>query len=383
MANPVQQGVSAEVRRRLSPVPFVSSRQASLDIPRDTVIKRIEFRLTGYFCVTYASGSPIADPVGVASRLCPRLDLVADGSRTIKSVDIYMLEKEQLLLQGVQPERAYTKTAATTAPTSIVAAAEAAYGSPFDYDATTKYNVVNESFVMHLENPWAYDAGREATMLNTKRLSSCELRFNFVDISRLQEEGGAVAVTYSDINLSFSVTLVEASEVPAEAKFWDWKQSVKRVQFTAESRDALIDLPRGNLLCGIGFLVRDGGTNKLLSDTALKDIKLMINGQRLIQSTTLIELQQAGNRSRYGIVANKVAPSFGRTTVLHPLQGFAYMNLLKNGDIRSAIDTSNTAGVDQIQLQVTTAASSGMDAATYTTNPVEVSIMTSEVVRLS
>ncbi len=54
------------------------------------------------------------------------------------------------------------------------------------------------------------------------------------------------------------------------------------------------------------------------------------------------------------------------------------MHLVRDGDVRSALDTKLSAGVDQVQLALTTAPSSGVDSATYT-NPVEVSIMIDEL----
>lgn len=364
--------IQSERRRRLQPVSFVENQVKTLDIPRDTVIKRIEFRMNGYLSMTYSSGSPVADFAGGASRLCPRLDIIIDGNRTVKSVDIYMLEKEQLLWSGILGERAYTDTGAATTPTTKLAGTEASLGAPFVYPTSTYYIVLNESWSIYFEMPWADYFGREATLLNVKGVSSAEIRYNFAAASNLQRyESSPVSVTYGGISLDFVATLIEAADVPREAQFFDYKQSVKRVQFSSESRDSLVDLPKGNMLANVAFLVRNGDANKLLSDKALLDIKLLLNGTQLIQSTTFLELQQS-NRMRYGVDAKKTSGN-------HALMGYAFMNLIKNGDIRTALDTRVSAGVDQVQLQLTTAASSGTDAATYT-NPVEISIQTGEVV---
>jgi len=364
--------IQAERRRRLSPVTFVENQVATLDIPRDTVIKRAEFRLAGYFAPTYASGSPLPDVAGVASRICPRLDCVIDGNKNIKSVDIYMLEKEQMLLQGIMNERAWTDTGAATTPTTKLAGTEASYGVPFTWPTSTYYIVYNESFTMYFEMPWCDQYGREATLLNVKGVSSAEFRFAFGAMSNIQRYlASPVAVTYGTPDLQFVCTIIEAQDVPRESQFMDYKQTVKRVQFSSESRDTLVDLPKGNLLANVAFLVRNGDNSKVLSDIALRDIKLLINGSQIIQSTSFLELQTS-NRGRYGVDAKKTG---GR----HSLEGYAFMNLIKNGDIRSALDTRVAAGVDLVQLSLTTAPSSGTDAATYT-NPVEISLQTGEIV---
>lgn len=378
MASPAALGpaiVQSETRRRLAPVNFSENTVQVLDIPRDTVIKRMEVRLDGYFSVTYASGSPIADPTCLAGRICPRLDVVIDGSRYVKSLDFWLLMKQQQYLQGLQGEKAYTDTAAATTPTTRLATIESLYGAAFIYPATTNFAVVNEGYTVFFEQPWAYEFGKESTLLNVKGASSAEIRFNFGAMSNAQRtETSPASVTYVS-TLQFVVTLVEAQDIPANSPFFDYKQTVKRVQFSAESRDTLVDLPRGNLISGIWLFVRNGDAQKLPNDIALTDVRLLINGQRIIQATKFLELQSA-NRSRLGIRAEKNSSTSGG--VRHNLAGVAFINLLRGGDVRTALRTDVGAGVDLVQLSVSTAASSGTDSATYT-NPVELTIMTDEI----
>lgn len=364
------QTISAEKRRRLSPVSYSTSNlYQTLDLPKDTSVKYIDLRCVGVFQVTYATGAPVADSGGFMARLCNRLDVQVDGSDYVKSIDLYMQSKFNLLESAIQPERAYSSSAG--APTTRVAGTESASGAPFVYPATTQYVLVNESVKIHMECWPAYSLGKEGTVLNLRGRSSALMAFNFTDISNLQRaEAAPVSITYGSVDVQFVPTLLEAPEIPATENFPYFKESVRRYTYNGEQRDTLIDLPRGNLLTGIGFLVRNGDANKSLSDIALTDIGLRINGSQILQQTKFLELQQ-GNRSRYGISAPK-------TGGVHSLLGFAHMNLLKNGDIRSAVNTTQQAGVDQIQLQISTAASAGNDAATYT-NPVEVSVWTQEI----
>lgn len=360
--------LTAEARRRLSPVLYAESTVKTTDLPRDTVIKRIEIDLMGTFVVTYASGSPVAHSKGVAAQICPRLDVIIDGQRTVKSVDIHMLELMNSLQYGSRPRRAYSTGASITTER---AGTESYSGAAFVYPATTQTVLVNEKFILNFENPFAYDMGREATMLNIKNVSSAEIRYNFAAASNVQrDESSAVAVTYSSLNLHFTPTLVEAREIPSNAQFLDFKETVKRTSFSSEVRDSLIDLPRGNGLAGLAIMVRDGDANRTLVDRGLRDLQLLINGQSIVQRTTFVELQDS-NLARYGVYSPLASG-------VHLLKGFAFMNLLKNGDIRSAINTSIGAGVDQIQLAVTTAPTSGNDAATYT-NTMEVSVMSMEI----
>jgi len=372
MAEPVQnvQVISAEARRRLSPVTFTSNQLTILELPRDTVLKRASITMSGTFSVTYAAGAPVADDAGSMARLCPRLDVIINGQDTVKSLDLNIQRMVNLLARGILPPRSNSTSAG--AFTTKVAGTEAANGAPFAYPATTQFVLVNEACEVYFENPFGYNENdRFATLLNLKGVSSAEMRFNFTDISNLQRyEAAPVAITYGAIDIQFAVNLVEAQEIPASAQFFYNKETVKRVQYSSESRQALVDLPRGNALAGIGLFVRNGDANKSPSDIALDDIGMIINGSRIIQRTKFLDLQ-ADNRMKFGALSP-------RSSGAHQMRGFAWMNLLKAGRIDSAIVTTQQAGVDQVQLELTTRPSSGTDAATYT-NPVEVSIWTQEI----
>lgn len=369
----VQGVITAQFNRRNQQVTFRANSVVTQDIPRDDVFKRINLRLTGSQSVTYGSGSPVIGGLGVFPRLCSRIDIVQNGQDTIKSVDLYLLRMQNLLVNGELPERAVTKQAGAFSATRL-AQTEMEYGGTA-YQATTGYMLFNESLTIFFEYPFAYEVGKNVSLWNTKGLSSAEIRFAFNAVDSLQEDGVGASVTYADdLAFAIDVELVSAPSIPREQDFMLYKQTVRRYQITAEVREYLVDLPRGNLITGLHILVRNGDTNKRLSDVALKDISLLVNGQRIIQRTTFLTMQQA-MRSRWGIRAPKDTAAQGIT---HNLQGYAYMHLIRDGDVRSALNTSLAAGVDQVQLSITTAASSGIDPATYT-NPVEISIMVDEL----
>jgi len=368
----VQGQITAQFNRRLQQVSFRANSVVTADIPRDDVIKRINLRLAGSQSVTYAAGSPVIGGLGVFPRLCNRIDVVQNGQDTIKSLDLYLLRMQNLCVGQELPERAVTKQAG--AFSTRLALTEMEYGGTA-YQATTGYMLFNESLTIYFEYPYAYEVGKNVSLWNTKGLSSAEIRFAFSDVSNLQEDGVGATVTYADdLTFQVDVELVTAPSVPREQEFMLYKQTVRRVAFSAEAREYLVDLPRGNLITGIHLLVKNGDTNRRLSDIALKDISLLVNGQRIVQRTTFLTLQQSV-RTRLGLRSPKGSAAQGIT---HNLQGYAYLHLVRDGDVRSALDTSLKAGVDQVQLSLTTAASSGTDSATYT-NPVEVSIMVDEL----
>ena len=377
MANQIQQAgaaqaqgsvIAAETRRRLAPVSFSSSQTKSSELPRDTVLKRIAFHFTGQHDVTYAAGSPVFNQEGYW-RLIPQLQIIIDGQRNVKSIDPYMQRCLNSLYFGNPPRRAYSNGSAS-AYTTLLPATEWVSGT-IAYPATTQFQLINEMIIVHFEMPWAYGLGRESTMLNIKDVSSAEIRYSFAAMDQIQrDETSPASVTYGNIDLNIVPTIVEARAVPRDQQFFDFKETVTRFNFTGEVRDSEIQLPRGNALAGVAFKVRNGSANRNLIDRGLRDMQLQVNGQQVLARTTFHELQD-DNQARYGM--NDV-----RASSRHAMEGFAFLNLLINGRIDSALNTTLGAGVDQVRMLVTTAASSGTDAATYT-NPLEVSVWSQEI----
>jgi len=364
--------IMSQFVRRLPQVSFQANSVVTADIPRDDVIKRIYLRLTGSQQVTYAAGSPFLGGMSFFQRLFNNIQVVQNGQDTIKSLDPHLMRMANLLAFGQAPERAYTKQAGAFS-TRLAQTELTCDGVAFQ--ATTGFMLLNESMIIPFEQVMCYEAGRGVSLWNTKGLSSAEIRFSCGAVTVLQEDPQAATVTYADdLAFKIDVELITVPWIPREKDFLLYKQAARRVQFSAQVADSLIDLPRGNKISGIHLLVRDGDTNKRLSDKAVTSIQLLINGQRILQRTTFITAQQQ-MRIIMGIDSPKGSSAAG---VTHNMQGYAYLGLLEGGDARTALDVSIAAGVDLVQLQITTAASSGVDAATYT-NPVEVTVMTDEL----
>lgn len=360
--------ITAECRRELSPVAYAANRSVTAELPRDTVVKRIAIDLQGYAVTTYASGSPVASEFGPTERMCPRIDLLIDGQRLVKSISPEIQVKLNALYAGNHPRRAYRN--GTT--TSRRAATEAPSGAAFVYGATTEDLVINEHFEIHCEMPWAYGFGRESTMLQLKDVSSASLIFNFGSIESLLADGNSAPVVTSAIDFNFFPTLIEAREVPRDYTGFDFKESFTRYNYSGQVTDSEIQLPRGNGLAGVAMMARNGGSTRLKMDRLVRGLALEINGQQALQRIAEYYHLQDDNQCRYG--ANDPLASSD-----HSLEGFAFMNLLKNGDLRSALNTSLGAGVDQVRLKVTTASTSAPDAATYTTNPAELTVLAQEI----
>lgn len=364
---------TSEARRTLPVQSYKNDGQSIVfDLPLDTAIKRANIRCYGYFSVTYASGSPIADSAGFSGRLLARCDVVAAGGDTVKSIDPYMMQKQQLLLNTIMPRRAYATSASQ--PTSLRAQTDSSSGAPFVYPATAQFVVINEAFTLYFEHPWIYNAqGGRQTLLYTRGMNSCQLVLQVGAVANLQRaETSPVAVTYGSVSLSFEVQLIENPWVVEDPKdpFLYFREITKHAFFSGETRNGIVDVKTGGMITGFHFLVRNGDVNKSLSDIALTRMRLKANTSNTIADVTFLG-QQEENISRYG-VDSKLSSG------VHSLSGYCYLGLMSNGAVQTALDSSRYS---TLVLDMDTASGSvGTDQATYT-NSVDVEIMTQDLIR--
>lgn len=359
----------SERKRKLQSLTFAENSILSRDLPRDTVLKGLQLRLSGSVTTTYGSGTPVADALSTFDNIIPRIDVIVNGSRVVKSVRPYFMRMQQLFTTQILAER--KSSAAGTAAAGNNPTADAG----FTYGTTGQLTTVAESIYLPFEMVHCdIGMGRESTWLNLKGVASAELKLTCAAFSALLGFGNTAPVVYSAPTLSVEIITIEAQDVPPEVMFSDWKQTTKELTFSAETTNYPIDINRGNKLSGIMLLARDGAagstttaTGKLRSNLAVRNLSLKVNGQTDIQSTTFLSLQ-AENRQRYGINA-----PFSSNVSL--LDGVAHMNLLARKDISTALDCRPPL-VDQVQLYVDTSNSTDVSY----TNPVSVTVMTEEIV---
>lgn len=359
----------AERQRQLQALTFQESQILSRDLPRDTVLKSLQLRLSGSVVTTFASGTPVADAQSTFDNIIPRIDVVIDGSRTVKSVRPHLMRIQQLFTSTVIAER--RASAGAAAATDNYPTAD----QGFVYGTTTQISTVAESIFLPFEMVYCEPGvGRESTWLNLKGVASAELRLTCAAFSKLLGFGNTAPVVYSSSTLKVDIVTTEAQDVDPRIMFSDWKQTTKEVTFSAETTDFPIDINRGNKLSGVMLFARDGAagsattaTGKLASNLALTKLSLKVNGQTDIKSTDFKSLQ-AENRARYGVNA----PMASNVSLL---DGIAHLNLIARKDISTALDVSPPL-VDNVQLFVNTNTSSNVSY----TNPVSVTVMTEEIV---
>jgi hypothetical protein len=359
---------SSERSRTLQQLAFSASTILSRDLPRDTVLKSLAFRMSGSVVTTFASGTPVADVFSTFDALVPRIDVVVNGSRVVKSVRPHMMKVQQLLTTNIVGERASSAGAAASVYPTV--------DGGFAYGTTGQISSVRETIVLSFEMVYADPGlGRESTWLNLKGVASAEVRLTTNAFSALLGFGNTAPVVYSSNLIVIDIVTKEAQDVPPQIMFSDWKQTVKALTYSAQQSGAIIDINRGNNLTGIMFMCQDGAagstttaTGKLLSNTALTDIQLLVNGQTTIKRIPGLAYLNAQNRAEYGVYA----PMASNVSIL---DGIGHLNLLARKDLSTALPVKPPS-VDNVQLVINTDNSTNVSY----TNPITVTVMTEEIV---
>lgn len=381
VANPAAGFLNAEARRTLSS-PTYGTAPFSVPVPRDTVLKRVALKLVLSVQVTYAAGSPTTSPLGVFSQICPRVEVNVNGNRIVKSVNPHLARLHNILAFGALPRRAYYKSAAAA---TVTQAQREWMAGTVSFSPTTEYMLFNEEMVLNFENVWGYGGSRSMTELDIRDVASCDLWFYWAAITNLQAAGVGATVTYANTSVSVIPQIIENRARPRPepgSVLFDYVETSFSRSYTGQANNQQIDLQTGNFLMALGMLVQNGDSLYTPANNLLQQIQLMINGSSAIQGpvdhASLLDENQIrfGAPSPLGIA--DYASTIASTANVQPLQGFGFMNLLRNGDWNTAINTSRQAGVDAIKLQFNTPASSGTDAATYT-NPLQVTVHTHEI----
>lgn len=359
-----------ETRRELPPAVFNGAGQVPVEIPKDTCIKRVDLEAIIGFTVTYGGGSPVLSPQGFLGRICPVISIVLNGSRYVKTINPFMYRVISAMAFGGFGRRAYrtgaSQLASTREPTTEWLAGTIAYPS------STQDVIINESLSIYFENMFAYGRGADITQLYTKGASSAWMYFNFVAIDAVLNDGNGATVAYSNIDVRIIPTIVENRAGTPSNNAFDLVETMSDNQITGQVSNRAIDLNTGNKLLGLGIMVQNGDTAKSLSDTAITKLNLKVNGSQDLALVNFKNLRN-DNKNRYGVSDDQYASSVSAG------RGVAWLNLMKDGDVLSGISTLRDDGVSQLQLYIDSAASTGVDPATYT-NPLNVKVMQQQLI---
>lgn len=342
MAQVQQLAITAEKTRFIKQDRFAPSSSLTAEPNKDTVYLAYMLEFFGSIQTTYASGAPVADDTSIMARLINFIKIDAGGDNILKNINPWFFHMQSLIAKGQFSNR-FCEAGAAPIPVDDVDA-----DAKFVFGTTGQYTSFNEAVLIPFEFIMAGE-GRKNTWLDARGLPSLTVEFTTAGFNNVMEFGNAAPVVYANDQIYYRLTSIETQNVPLNVKFFTWKQSQKTVSASAGGTKRE-DIVRGNYLASIALLVRGGDSNKSLSNSALKELALIINGDRYPKQTNFQVLQKT-NREKYGLNV----PFLNGSSVM---DGYAYLDLLVPlGD--ASLGTLDTAqnmlspAVDTAQLELT------------------------------
>lgn len=379
--NPSAGFLNSEARRTLDS-PTFGTAPSTVRMPLDTCVKSMPIKLVASFDVTYNSGTPLFTPQGVFDGLCSNIEVNIDGNRLVKSIRPILARMSSIILRGGLPRRAYALSAA--APTTARAAREWMAGTA-PYAPTTEFVLHNEMIEIPFEFLLGYGGSRSVSELDLRGRSSADLRFTWQPIANVLQYGNGASVTYGNQSVVVTPQIIEnrARPLPQPGQvLFDYVETYFGNTYTSEGRNRQLDLQTGNFLAAVGIYCVNGDASKTAQENLLKNILLKVNGSSDLQGPISHADLQDANVLRFGapdlMGISDYRATIASTASVHPLRGYALMNLIRNGDWNTALNTSQANGVNTVKLQFDTPANSGVDAATYT-NGLDVIVHTHEI----
>ena len=296
------------VQSAVTPIPFDSGNVRTMELPRSFLYKTIILRLAGTFTVT-GGGSAIAAEAPL--NLIRKIELIADGRKTLFSIDGPSAYRMGHLMRGKEPERQFPSGFGVQGPTTISA-----------------------TFI--LDNMAARMVSSVDSYFDPRPYEKVELRITWGTIADIIVGGTATVNAGTQVDIQ-----IEQTTVGADLGLFNRLLTFDEQTITAVSTAMTINVPRSGLLTGILFRVYN---NSAPSDTALNFISLksdnnFLHADRLdyatLQRRNVVDFQVDGDPPT-------TVTSGGKMPV-----GYCYLDLTEDGLITSAL---NTLDLNVLQL---------------------------------
>lgn len=365
MADPVTAGSNAaEGSRKLSQFALttVNASTFQIKLPPDTVIRNLMITLSGSVVTTFASGTPVADSFSTMDNLFPNILIQARG-KLYKSVRPWLMQMQLLLTQGLIGQRQASAGAAAAKGNYPTA------DGSFVYGTTTQITTVRESIVISFSHAYSV-YGKDSTCADLRGVPDAVMQFQQNSFSSLLGFGNTAPVVYSSNTLAIDVVTNEWVNAPV-MPFLIYRQTTRDETVSTTAAGKQFDLNYGTKFAGLMLLTRDGAagstttaTGKLPQNFCLTDMRLIADNYSTWKQTTQAILQ-ADNRANFGY-------SSAFASNVSVADGVVFWNLVRNHDIRTALDTTK---LRSLKLQVDTAATADISY----TNPMTITIQQDEI----
>jgi hypothetical protein len=301
-------------RRKLAPLTFAAGQRSTLELPRNYCLRHLDLLLSGALTVTQTTAGTAKD--SNPAQLINRIEIVRDGSETIKSLDFEALHRLTQFRCGVRPRiDGLATTGAVTA-------------EPVDVHARLFFAMSNRYY-----RPID-------TMLDASRATTLHLHVTWgqlLDIFTSDFVGTVAATTVPTLKTS----TYEMMNVPIDLKFNDFKEHVIQKQVTAASTTFQVPIPVSNRFVGFMIVTRRNGNP---SDLILNSITLK-SGTRVFAFVDALDMQMI-NRIDYSLENYKSTTS---AFLENLTTGYYYLDLCPDGRLMEAL---NTAGLSSLEFEL-------------------------------
>ena len=280
--------------RRVGQIPYQENSSQSIDIPRDYDIRQILIEAVGSLVIGTA-GSPVlyTGGCGSALRCITRLELVANGRETIKSLSASALAMKNLILHGTVPQLTETGITAATHP----------YGGVL---------------VMDLANPRS--TRPIDTLLAARKLSTLTLRATFGNGESMFSTN-PTTITSNDCDLEISID--ESINRKKKPEIYSaYKENYLEDIIAAATTNLQLPIPTGNRFRGMLIECESDGN---MVDTILNSI-IVRSGTDVFFSRTATEI-----RGKNAVQFNLQAQT---------LTGYYYIDFCEDGLMVDALDAT-------------------------------------------
>lgn len=303
-------------RRKLNPLTFAENQPRSLELPRNFCMRHLSLWLDGE--ATIAGGATAGTPRDSSpAQLIKRIEIVRDGSETLKAIDFETLHR-------LTQRRYRTRPRIDSLPAGFGAIAD----EPIECHARLNFAM------------WPGHFRPVDTMLDCSRCTTLHMIVTFGAAADIMDSDFDGTVSVSGVQLKTAT--LEMANVPADWIFNDFKEHVLQKQVTAAADDfEFPNLANGNFYRGFTIkTTRDG----IPTDGIIKEITLK-SGTRVFAKLVAEQLQ-FDNRIDSGVEMPVANDSIDRVYLERILTGYYYIDLCPDGRLMESLATKGLSSLE-------------------------------------
>ena len=302
-------------RRKLNPLTYAENQVRSLELPRNFCLRHLSLWIDG--TVTLEAGSAGTPRDSSPAQLIKRIEIIRDGSETIKAIDFETLHRLTQRRYGVRPR-------IDSLPAGFAAIAD----EPIECHARLNFAM------------WPGHFRPVDTMLDCSRCTTLHMVVTFgADLDIMDDDYDGTCVT---TGVQLKTATLEAANVPADWVFNDFKEHFLQKQVTAAATDfEFPNLANGNFYRGFTIKTTRAGvpSNAILNEITLK------SGTRVFAKLVADQLQ-FDNRIDSGVEMPVANDSVNRVYLESIATGYYYIDLCPDGRLMESLATRGLSSLE-------------------------------------